>query len=104
MEIITIVKIATLIMLIAIIIIKLLLEIKKKGLREVAISYIVKAEDMYRKGDNEGKMSYVIKELKNYIPLPFSLFITEEALRELIQNVFDNIKKALDYIPKKENL
>jgi hypothetical protein len=77
-------------------------QIKKIGLRETAIKFIVKAEDMYRKGDNEKKINYVIDKIIVLIPAPLSFFITREAVRNFIQTIFDETKKALDYVPKKE--
>ena len=77
-------------------------QIKKKGLRTFAIECIVKAEDMYKKGDNENKLNYVIDKIIAIIPAPLSLFITRELVKQFVQGVFDSVKKALDYVPKKE--
>lgn len=71
--------------------------IKKNGLRETIVHLIVKAEDMYNKGDNEGKINYVIDKVIALIPLPFSLVITRQNVRDLIQKIFDEVKEALDY-------
>ena len=72
-------------------------QIKKNGLRGAVINLIVKAEDMYNKGDNEEKINYVIDKVIALLPLPFQLLITRETIRKFIQKVFDEIKKALDY-------
>lgn len=77
-------------------------QIKKKGLRQFAVDFIVKAEDMYKHGDNEGKLNYVIDKVIALIPTPLSLFITRETVKAFVQSVFDGVKKALDYVPKKE--
>ena len=77
-------------------------QIKKKGLKQFAVDFIVKAEDMYKQGDNEGKLNYVIDKVIALIPTPLNLFITRETVKAFVQNVFDGVKKALDYVPKKE--
>ena len=71
--------------------------IKKKGLREIAISLIVMAEDNYMKGQNAEKMDFAINKLIESIPIPFSLFVTKDSVRKFIQKIFDEIKEALDY-------
>ena len=71
--------------------------IKKNGLRGAVVKLIVKAEDMYNKGDNEGKINYVIDKVIALIPLPFSLLITRQTIRNFIQTIFDEVKEALDY-------
>lgn len=71
--------------------------IKKNGLRGAVVNLIVKAEDMYNKGDNEGKINYVIDKVIALIPVPFSLFITRQGIRDLIQKIFNEVKEALDY-------
>ncbi len=78
-------------------------QIKKKGLRQTTISLIVRAENMYKKGENEKKINYVIDKIIVLIPAPLSFFITREAVREFIQTIFDEVKKALDYVPKEGN-
>lgn len=77
-------------------------QIKKKGLRQFAVDCIVKAEDMFNQGDNEGKLNYVIDKVIALIPAPLNFFITRETVKAFVQNVFDGVKKALDYVPKKE--
>ena len=72
-------------------------QIKKNGLRGAVVELIVKAEDMYKKGDNEGKINYVIDKVLALIPMPLSLLITRETIKNFIQKVFDETKKALDY-------
>jgi hypothetical protein len=89
---------------IAIIIIAFLIwlfwQIKKQGLKKFAIQMIVKAEDMYEKGKNEEKMNYVIDKVIALIPMPLSLFITRDVVKDFIQKIFDTIKSALDYQKK----
>lgn len=101
MEIKLYIEIATISAIILWFIIRLFWEIKKSGLKEVAIKYIVRAEDIYNKGDNQEKLNFVIDKVIAFIPMPFRLFITREAIKELVQSVFDSVKSALDFVPKK---
>lgn len=96
----TIIEIAIVVIAILVFILYLVWQIKKKGLRATAVDLIVKAEDMFKQGDNENKLNYVIDKIIVLIPAPLSFFITREAVREFIQTIFDEVKKALDYVPK----
>lgn len=77
-------------------------QIKKKGLKEFATEMIIKAEDMYQKGQNSEKLNYVIDKVIAMLPTPLQFFITRDAVKKFVQNIFDTVKKALDYVPKKE--
>lgn len=77
-------------------------QIKKKGLKEFATEMIVKAEDMFHKGENTEKLNYVIDKVIGMLPTPLQFFITREAVEKFVQSIFDTVKKALDYVPKKE--
>ena len=77
-------------------------QIKKKGLRQFAVEFILKAEDKFNQGDNEAKLNYVIDKVITFIPAPLNFFITRETVKSFVQSVFDSVKKALDYVPKKE--
>ena len=100
----TIIEIAIVVIAILAFILYLVWQIKKKGLRATAVDLIVKAEEMFRQGDNENKLNYVIdKMISIIIPKPLSLFITRDSLKSFVQSVFDETKKALDYVPRKEN-
>lgn len=74
-------------------------QIKEKGLRNFAIELIVKAEEEFNDGENDAKFEYVVNGLKAVIPAPFNLFITVNMIENLVQNVFDVVKAALDYSP-----
>ena len=76
-------------------------QIKKKGLKEVVITFIIKAEDMWEQGQNTEKLNDVIDKTIELIPMPLSLFITRDTVNKFVQSTFDTIKKALDYVPKK---
>lgn len=96
----TITEIAIVVIAILAFIMYLVWQIKKKGLRATAVDLIVKAEDMFKQGENEKKINYVIDKIIVLIPAPLSFFITRETVREFIQTIFDEVKKALDYVPK----
>lgn len=100
----TIIEIAIIVIAILAFILYLVWQIKKKGLRATAVDLIVKAEEMFRQGDNENKLNYVIDKIISItIPKPLSLFITRDSVKSFVQSVFDETKKALDYVPRKEN-
>lgn len=104
MDPVTIIEIAIVVIAILAFILYLVWQIKKKGLRATAVDLIVKAEEMFRQGDNENKLNYVIDKIISItIPKPLSLFITRDSLKSFVQSVFDETKKALDYVPRKEN-
>lgn len=82
-------------------------QIKKKGLKQFAIDMIVQAEKEFAQGQNQEKMEHVIIAIKtmletNTVGRIVSVFLTDENIENFIQTVFDSIKKALDYVPKKE--
>lgn len=100
----TIIEIAIVVIAILAFILYLVWQIKKKGLRATAVDLIVKAEEMFRQGDNENKLNYVIDKIISItIPKPLSMFITRDSVKSFVQSVFDETKKALDYVPRKEN-
>lgn len=99
----TIIEIAIVVIAILAFILYLVWQIKKRGLRQTAVDLIVKAEDMFKQGENESKLNYVIDKIITIIPMPLSLFITRDSVKSFIQSVFDETKKALDYVPRKEN-
>lgn len=104
MDPVTIIEIAIVVIAILAFILYLVWQIKKKGLRATAVDLIVKAEEMFRQGDNENKLNYVIDKIISItIPKPLSIFITRDSVKSFVQSVFDETKKALDYVPRKEN-
>lgn len=98
----TIISIVLVALLVIAFIIWLVWQIKKKGLKQFATEMIVKAEEMYKKGENQEKLNYVIDKVIGMLPKPLQFFITREAVQKFVQSVFDTVKKALDYVPKKE--
>lgn len=103
MEIQTIISIIIVALLVIAFIIWLVWQIKKKGLKQFATEMIVKAEDMYEQGQNSEKLNFVIDKVIDMLPGVLQFFITREAVKNFVQSVFDTVKKALDYVPKKEN-
>lgn len=102
MEASTIIGIVIVAILVIVFIIWLVWQIKKKRLKQFATEMIVKAEDMYKKGENQEKLNYVIDKVIAMLPKPLQFFITRDAVKNFVQSVFDTVKKALDYVPKKE--
>lgn len=98
----TIISIIIVALIVIAFIIWLVWQIKKKGLKEFATEMIVKAEDMYKQGENTEKQNYVIDKVIGMLPKFLQFFITREAVKNFVQSVFDTVKKALDYVPKKE--
>lgn len=90
---------AIIILLLAVFILYIIWQIQKKGLKPFIIDFIVKAEEIYNHGENQEKMDYVIDKIIALVPVPFSLIITRNMVKEIIQKVFNEIKKALDYKP-----
>lgn len=97
----TIISIIIVVLIVIAFVIWLIWQIKKKGLKEFVTEMIVKAEDMYQQGENQEKLNYVIDKVIAMLPTPLQFFITREAVKKFVQSVFDSIKKALDYVPKK---
>ena len=72
-------------------------KINTKGFRSVAVELIVAAEKEFQSGQGSQKMEYVYNALIALVPQPFKMFITKTAMINFIQNIFDEIKVALDY-------
>ena len=69
--------------------------IMKNKLKDVALQLILEAEKNLNNGNE--KMEHCIQELIKLIPMPFSLFVTPNTIRKLVQAVFDKVKALLDY-------
>ena len=78
-----------------------LYSIKKKGLKQTALEWILIAEKEFQKGENKEKFEYVYKAIYNVLPSFVKAFVSEEVaenlLSKFIQSVFDFVKPALDY-------
>ena len=75
-------------------------KIKKNGLRKVAIDLIVEVEEKIE--DNQEKFNTVVNGIIMRLPIPLNFIITTNTVEKFVQSTFDEIKKALDYVPKKE--
>ena len=75
--------------------------IKKRGLKQTALQWIIIAEKEFQKGENKEKFEYVYKAIYNVLPSFVKAFVSEEVaenlLSKFIQSVFDFVKPALDY-------
>lgn len=91
-------EIVAIIVIVILMITYLVWQIYKKGLRKTTIDLIVQAEK--KLNDNEEKFNTVVSGIILRLPMPFDLIITESMVRNFVQNVFDEVKKALDYNPK----
>ena len=93
MDIQTIISVVTIALMVIAFFIYIAWQIKKNGLKEFATQMIVKAEDMYKKGQNDEKFNYVVEKVIAMIPMPLQLFITEDMVKNFIQKVFDSVKQ-----------
>jgi len=76
-------------------------QIKKKGLRQTIIDFIVEAESICNSDGGKAKKKYVIDKIYILLPSILRIFISEETIDKLVQEIFDQIKEALHY--KSEN-
>lgn len=74
--------------------------LKQKGLNGIradVYQLILKAEHMYREsGTGKQKFEWVIQQARGLLPKWLQVFVTEKALKEIVQNWFDGIKDLLD--------
>lgn len=74
--------------------------LKQKGLdgiRADVYQLILKAEHMYHEsGTGKQKFELVIQQARGLLPKWLQVFVTEKALKEIVQNWFDGIKDLLD--------
>ena len=72
-------------------------KIQKDGLRETVVKLIVIAEANFKSGEGKKKMETVIASIHEFIPFPLSVILTETAIANFCQMVFDEVKEALNY-------
>lgn len=65
-------------------------------IRKTVYHAFVHAEHSFFHGDNDNKFEYVVDVAKKALPAPFSFFITETLLRDVVQLWFDLCKDLLD--------
>ena len=71
-------------------------KIQKDGLRETIVQLIVAAERTFTSGEGKKKMEAVVAGIHEFIPFPLSIILTETAIKNFCQMVFDEVKEALD--------
>ena len=72
-------------------------KVQKDGLRETVVQLIVVAERTFASGEGKKKMEAVIAGIHDFIPFPLSVILTETAIANFCQMVFDEVKEALNY-------
>lgn len=77
-------------------IVKKLQSMGLEKIRKVVYDAFVSAEHDFQYGDNTQKFEYVVGLARSHLPMPFSMFITEDLLRKVVQLWFDLVKDLLD--------
>lgn len=72
-------------------------QIKENGLNTFIIAMITKAEEEFNEGENEEKINFVIDRVIAILPGFLRLCLNRELVKNIVQDVFDKIKVALDY-------
>lgn len=79
----------------------ILFQCKKKGIRAVAIEAILKAEEQYNTTTGKERLnlavSYVYNRLPSIVTSIFPEDIVNSIVEKLVQEIFDETKKLLDY-------
>jgi len=84
------------VILIAVVTLYILWEIEKKGLEQTVIHLIAMAECMYKKGENTEKFNYVFDRIYKLLPDGLKIYVSKDAVKTFIQNIFNKIKVTLD--------
>lgn len=71
--------------------------IKKEGLRPVVVGLIFSAEKMFKHGENQKKLKWVLNEIIKLIPSPFNLLISSDSIIDFIEEIFEVVKPLMDY-------
>ena len=79
-----------------IIAVKVMQSVGMEKVRKTVYNAFILAENSFRHGENQEKFEYVVNAAKKAIPTPYNLFITEAALRKVIQLWFTLCKDLLD--------
>lgn len=77
--------------------------IKLKGLQSTIVELIVKAENAFEHGMNDEKFNFVFEKIYSLFPDFIKTFISVDDIKAFIQQIFSEIKVALDNVPKIEN-
>ena len=54
------------------------------------------AECMYKKGENTEKFNYVFDKIYKLLPDGLKIYVSKDAVKTFIQNIFNKIKVTLD--------
>lgn len=76
--------------------VKAIQNIGLEKIRAFVYQKFIEAEHEFQYGDNEQKFEYVVNLARSHLPMPFSMFITQDLLRKVIQLWFDLVKDLLD--------
>lgn len=73
-------------------------DIAQKKLKEITAAagqFIAEVEEAYKSTTTAGEQKFeeVVDSLYKLVPKPLKLFITEDMVREIVQSVFDEMKK-----------
>ena len=71
-------------------------KIQKDCLRETVVQLIVAAERTFSSGEGKKKMEAVVAGIHDFIPFPLNVILTETAIKNFCQMVFDEVKEALN--------
>lgn len=79
-----------------VLLVKIMQTVGMEKVRKCVYKAFIYAEKEFKHGQNQEKFNYVVRVAKDTVPMPFSLFITETFLRNVIQTWFDLCKDLLD--------
>lgn len=83
------------IVIILIVAIFVLIEIKKRGIQQLAIDLMVEAEKKFKSGEGRKKMNQVVKKLIDKLPFPLNM-IPESIVEDFVQKIFDDLKESIE--------
>ena len=76
--------------------IKVIQKIGLEKVREIAYQGFIIAENEFLHGENTDKFNFVVNLVRDSVPQPFKVFITESLLRIVIEDWFKLCKDLLD--------
>lgn len=92
-------KIAFIVVMVILVVLLAIKVIQKLGLekvREIAYQGFIIAENEFLHGENTDKFNFVVNLVRDSVPQPFKVFITESLLRIVIEDWFKLCKDLLD--------
>ena len=76
--------------------VKAIQNIGLEKIRAFVYQKFIEAEHEFQYGENEQKFEYVVNLARSHLPMPFSMFITQDLLKKVVQLWFDLVKDLLD--------